>query len=53
MQQVILIFNGDSYGFWKIKMITILKIRKLWDIIENGVTLVSSSESTPLSTRER
>lgn len=53
MQQVILIFNGDSYGFWKIKMITILKIQKLWDIIENGVTLVSSSESTPLSTRER
>ncbi|KAL0730031.1 hypothetical protein Bca4012_026124 [Brassica carinata] len=43
MKQVIPIFNGESYGFWKIQMITILKIRKLWDVIENGVTFVSSS----------
>lgn len=53
MQQVIPIFNGESYGFWKIKMITILKTRKLWDVIENGITLSSSSENSPALTRER
>ncbi|KAG7599301.1 Integrase catalytic core [Arabidopsis suecica] len=53
MQQVIPIFNGESYGFWKIKMITILKTRKLWEIVENGVTANPSSESTSESIRER
>ncbi|KAG7640275.1 Zinc finger CCHC-type superfamily [Arabidopsis suecica] len=53
MQQVIPIFNGESYGFWKIKMITILKTRKLWDVIENGVTSNSSPETSPALTRER
>ena len=53
MQQVILIFNGESYGFWKIKMITILKTRKLWDVIENGITLSSLSENSLALTRER
>ena len=34
-------------------MITILKTRKLWDVIENGITLSSSSENSPTLTRER
>jgi len=51
--QIIPIFNGKAYSFWKIKMKTILKTRKLWDIIENRVTVSSSSENTPALTRER
>ncbi|KAL1213892.1 hypothetical protein V5N11_028649 [Cardamine amara subsp. amara] len=35
-------------------MTTILKTRKLWDVIENGVTaVVSTSESTPEMAKER
>lgn len=37
IQQVILIFYGDKYDFWLIKMTTIFKTRKLWTVVENGV----------------
>ncbi|XP_020412742.1 uncharacterized protein LOC109947236 [Prunus persica] len=30
------IFNGSNYDFWIIKMCTIFKSHKLWDIVENG-----------------
>lgn len=31
------IFNGENYGFWRIKMKTIFQIKKLWEIVEEGV----------------
>ncbi|CAL8995008.1 unnamed protein product [Prunus brigantina] len=31
-----LIFNGSNYDFWRIKMYTIFKSHKLWDMVENG-----------------
>ncbi|CAL9023435.1 unnamed protein product [Prunus brigantina] len=30
------IFNGSNYDFWRIKMCTIFKSHKLWDMVENG-----------------
>nr|ABW74576.1 pol polyprotein [Boechera divaricarpa] len=36
-QQVIPIFNGERYDFWRIKMTTILKTIKLWTVVEEGV----------------
>lgn len=36
-QQVIPIFDGDKYDFWRIKMTTIFKTRKLWTVVEDGV----------------
>ncbi|KAI5352933.1 hypothetical protein L3X38_005825 [Prunus dulcis] len=30
------IFNGSNYDFWRIKMCTIFKSHKLWDLVENG-----------------
>lgn len=35
-QQVIPIFDGDKYEFWRIKMTTIFKTRKLWTVVEKG-----------------
>ncbi|KAI5343803.1 hypothetical protein L3X38_011679 [Prunus dulcis] len=29
------IFNGSNYDFWRIKMCTIFKSHKLWDMVEN------------------
>ncbi|KAB2634886.1 triacylglycerol lipase SDP1 [Pyrus ussuriensis x Pyrus communis] len=31
-----LVFNGENYEFWSIRMKTILKSHGLWDIVENG-----------------
>ncbi|KAL1198057.1 hypothetical protein V5N11_005051 [Cardamine amara subsp. amara] len=31
------IFNGENYGFWRIKMKTIFQTKKLWEIVEGGV----------------
>ncbi|XP_016649677.1 PREDICTED: uncharacterized protein LOC107881107 [Prunus mume] len=31
-----LICNGSNYDFWRIKMCTIFKSHKLWDMVENG-----------------
>ncbi|CAL8112736.1 unnamed protein product [Prunus armeniaca] len=30
------ICNGSNYDFWRIKMCTIFKSHKLWDMVENG-----------------
>ncbi|XP_021828951.1 uncharacterized protein LOC110769305 [Prunus avium] len=30
------IFNGSNYDFWRIKMCTIFKSHKLWDMVANG-----------------
>ncbi|XP_020410264.1 uncharacterized protein LOC109946525 [Prunus persica] len=30
------IFNGSNYDFWRIKMCTIFKSHKLWDMVKNG-----------------
>ncbi|KAL1213173.1 Retrovirus-related Pol polyprotein from transposon RE2 [Cardamine amara subsp. amara] len=30
------IFNGENYGFWRIKMKTIFQTKKLWEIVEGG-----------------
>ncbi|CAL8994831.1 unnamed protein product [Prunus brigantina] len=30
------IFNRSNYNFWRIKMCTIFKSHKLWDMVENG-----------------
>ena len=32
----VLIFKGDNYKFWNIKMKTLFKSQKLWDLVENG-----------------
>ncbi|KAA3475373.1 UBN2 domain-containing protein [Gossypium australe] len=34
-QPVILVFNGDNYEFWSIKMKTLFKSQELWDLVEN------------------
>ncbi|KAL6276733.1 hypothetical protein ACE6H2_020334 [Prunus campanulata] len=30
------IFNGSNYDFWRIKMCTIFKSHRLWEIVEQG-----------------
>ncbi|CAL2265199.1 unnamed protein product [Prunus armeniaca] len=30
------IFNDNNYDFWRIKMCTIFKSHKLWDMVEQG-----------------
>lgn len=34
---VVPIFNGENYGFWRIKMKTIFLTKKLWEVVEGGV----------------
>ncbi|KAI5351827.1 hypothetical protein L3X38_004718 [Prunus dulcis] len=31
-----LVFNGENYEFWSIRMKTIMKSHGLWDLVENG-----------------
>ncbi|XP_068307493.1 uncharacterized protein [Pyrus communis] len=31
------IFNGDNYEFWSIRMKTIFKFHRLWDLVEKGL----------------
>ncbi|KAG7579135.1 Zinc finger CCHC-type [Arabidopsis thaliana x Arabidopsis arenosa] len=53
-QQLIPIFDGDNYDFWRIKMTTIFKTRKLWTVVENGVSNRSAQEEqTPEALRLR
>ncbi|CAA7038956.1 unnamed protein product [Microthlaspi erraticum] len=52
--QVIPIFNGEKYDFWSIKMTTILKTRKLWSVVEEGVPVEPAAvEETPETARAK
>ncbi|CAL8174349.1 unnamed protein product [Prunus armeniaca] len=31
------IFSGENYEFWKIKMVTIFKSYRLWNLVEKGI----------------
>ena len=35
--QIVPIFDGENYDSWRIKIKTILKTKKLWEVVENGV----------------
>ncbi|KAI5350063.1 hypothetical protein L3X38_002954 [Prunus dulcis] len=37
-----LIFNGDNYEFWKIRMRTIFKLHGIWDLVEKGLGISES-----------
>ncbi|KAK4390018.1 hypothetical protein Sango_2065100 [Sesamum angolense] len=43
------IFSGQNYDYWAIKMKTYFQSQKLWEIVEEGVTLPedSSTSSSP------
>ncbi|KAI5336251.1 hypothetical protein L3X38_015518 [Prunus dulcis] len=48
------IFNGSNYNFWKIKMCTIFKSHKLWDMVENGYEQsVKKEEEEALTTAQK
>ncbi|CAA7014800.1 unnamed protein product [Microthlaspi erraticum] len=52
--QVIPIFNGEKYDFWSIKMATILRTRKLWSVVVEGVPPEPvQGEETPASQRAK
>lgn len=52
--QVIPIFDGEKYDFWSIKMTTILKTRKLWSVVEEGVGAPPAQmDETPETARAR
>ncbi|CAL9004166.1 unnamed protein product [Prunus brigantina] len=33
------IFSGENYKFWRIKMVTIFKSYRLWNLVENGIPI--------------
>ncbi|KAA8524804.1 hypothetical protein F0562_011227 [Nyssa sinensis] len=35
-QPLILVFKGEGYGFWSIRMMTLFKSQELWDLVEQG-----------------
>lgn len=37
-QPQIPMFKGENFGFWRIKMKTLLLLQNLWDFVENGYT---------------
>ncbi|CAL8133799.1 unnamed protein product [Prunus armeniaca] len=39
-----LVFNGENYEFWSIRMKNILKSHGLWDLIENGFNASDSKK---------
>ncbi|CAL8991864.1 unnamed protein product [Prunus brigantina] len=39
-----LIFSSENYEFWRIKMITIFKLFRLWNLVENGITILDSKK---------
>ncbi|KAI5318038.1 hypothetical protein L3X38_037746 [Prunus dulcis] len=48
------IFNGSNYDFWRIKMCTIFKSHKLWDMVENGYEQsVKKEEGEALTTAQK
>ncbi|XP_016648302.1 PREDICTED: uncharacterized protein LOC107880722 [Prunus mume] len=49
------IFNGSNYDFWRIKMCTIFKSHKLWDMVENGYEqpTVKKEEGETLTTAQK
>ena len=52
--QVIPIFDGEKYDFWSIKMTIILKTRKLWFVVEEGVGAPPAQvDETPETVRAR
>ena len=52
--QVIPIFDGEKYDFWSIKMVIILKTRKLWSVVEEGVAAPPAQvDETPETVRAR
>ena len=44
-QPLILVFNGEKYEFWSIKMKTLFKSQDLWDLIENGYSEPDDDEA--------
>ncbi|CAL8166844.1 unnamed protein product [Prunus armeniaca] len=48
------IFNGNNYDFWRIKMCTIFKSHKLWDMVESGFEQpVKKEDSEALTTAQK
>nr|GFA04544.1 UBN2 domain-containing protein [Tanacetum cinerariifolium] len=41
----ILIFKGESYEFWSIKMRTLFRSQELWELVENGIAETGRRES--------
>ncbi|GAV84069.1 DUF4219 domain-containing protein [Cephalotus follicularis] len=35
-QQFVLVFSGENYDFWSIKLKTILRAYELWEVVESG-----------------
>ncbi|KAL0283628.1 UNVERIFIED_CONTAM: hypothetical protein Sangu_2877900 [Sesamum angustifolium] len=42
------IFSGQNYDYWAIKMKTYFQSQKLWEIVEEGVTLPEDSSTSSL-----
>ncbi|KAL0277951.1 UNVERIFIED_CONTAM: hypothetical protein Sradi_7310200 [Sesamum radiatum] len=40
------IFSGQNYDYWAIKMKTYFQSQKLWEIVEEGVTLPEDSSTS-------
>ncbi|CAL2227597.1 unnamed protein product [Prunus armeniaca] len=38
------IFSSENYEFWRIKMVTIFKSFGLWNLVENGITILDSKK---------
>ncbi|CAL2234203.1 unnamed protein product [Prunus armeniaca] len=47
------IFNGSNYDFWRIKMCTIFKSHKLWDMVETGFEPVKKEDGEALTTAQK
>ena len=50
-QSLILMFNGDWYDFWKIKMMGFFLSQDLWNLVEN--VYVDIGDLTDLSTHQK
>ncbi|XP_021800331.1 uncharacterized protein LOC110744651 [Prunus avium] len=47
------IFNGSNYDFWRIKMCTIFKSHKLWDMVEKGYDQPVKKEGEDLTAAQK
>ncbi|CAL2258192.1 unnamed protein product [Prunus armeniaca] len=47
------IFNGSNYDFWRIKICTIFKSHKLWDMVEMGFEPVKKEDGEALTTAQK
>lgn len=50
---VVPVFKGDGYEHWSLRMKTILRSKELWEVVNQGITVVAQGQENIRQTRKK